>query len=523
MHKCHPQPSLVLLYCGHRTIPAMGKRGRRPYRRRRPRDSARESQRAPKRVRDATLVVSDSSSEAADVVDLDSDTDVNEDPATEPSMGSRSTRATPRPLTVFSGPHAAAGAGTATRPAADTPKRAATTDRATRRRLESDVQDDELFDQNVLRQELPPDEFMSIATLLNRPYTTQACSDAPSSMKPAATTMTHGLTGHGDAGRRSWPAGARPPPSEGSRMETQAVPRAPRVPLAKPRPKVRPVAEDAGLQRAVEDAGRPWLHCSITGNPIGPAPIRRDRLTGRLVVEWSEDQTIAYEGRAVLPQIGIKLFLGDLMSINDSSDICRPAPETPPMARQEMVSKVRAQEEAEHLTRGAVDPSLNGAGTPPSAFEADEAVTRFMAKWLYMTAGLGDKFRVCAPALSGDYCATALPRNLPQPIDRQVPTHQARTAPHTHAVDPMPCRPTCAAHHLKPVAPHPKGIPPPVGHSWLYRLPAPPPICLPVLRLINTPLSEHGHSTPDTRSPSSRAGLRLHRLGRLGSQLLRMQ
>ena len=63
------------------------------------------------------------------------------------------------------------------------------------------------------------------------------------------------------------------------------------------------------------------------------------------------------------------------------------------MARQEMVSKVRAQEEAEHLTRGAVDPSLNGAGTPPSAFEADEAVTRFMAKWLYMTAGLGDTSR----------------------------------------------------------------------------------------------------------------------------------
>ena len=301
MHKRHPQPSLVFFHSGHSTIPAMGKRGRRPYRRRRPRDSTRESQRAPKRVRDATLVVSDSSSEAEDVVDLDSDTDVNEDPANEPGMGSRSAHATPRPLTVFSGPHAAAGAGTATRPAADTPKRPTITDRATRRRLESDVQDDELFDQNVLRQELPPDEFMSIASLLNRPYTTQACSDAPSSMKPAATTTTHGLTGRGNAGRRSWPAGARPPPSEGSRMETQAVLRAPRVPLAKPRPKARPVAEDTGLQRAMEDADRPWLHCSITGNPIGPAPIRRDRLTGRLVVEWSEDQTIAYEGRAVLP------------------------------------------------------------------------------------------------------------------------------------------------------------------------------------------------------------------------------
>ena len=68
-----------------------------------------------------------------------------------------------------------------------------------------------------------------------------------------------------------------------------------------------------------------------------------------------------------------------------------------------MVSKVRAQEEAEHLTRGAVDPSLNGAGTPPSAFEKDEAVTRFMAKWLYMTAGLGDMLRVCVPALSGSH------------------------------------------------------------------------------------------------------------------------
>ena len=518
LHKRHPLPSLVLLHSGHGAIPAMGKRGWRPYRRRRPRDSTRESQRAPKRVRvrDAALVVSDSSSDAEDVVDLDSDTDVNEGPANEPSMGSRDTYATPRPLTVFSGPHAATGAGMATRTAADAPKRAATTDRATRRRLESDVQDEELFDQQVLRQELPPDEFMSIATLLNRPYTTQVSSDAPSEKQPSAAATTHGHTGRGDAGRRNWPAGARPPPSEESRMETQAVLRAPRAPLAKPRPKARPVAVDTGLQRAMEDADRPWLHCSITGNPIGPAAIRRDRLTGRLVVEWSEDQTIAYEGRAVLPQIGIKLFLGDLMSTNDSSDICRSAPETPPLARQETVSKVRAQEEAEHLTRGAVDPS-RGAGTPPSAFEADEAVTRFMAKWLYMTAGLGDTFRVCASTPSGNYCV--IPCNLPQLIDRRVPLRQAGTAPHTHTVDSIPCRPTCAAHHLKPIAPYPKGIPPTVGHSRLYWPLALPPISLPILRPIHTPLSEHGHPTPDARSPGSRAGLRLHRLGRLESQL----
>ena len=102
-------------------------------------------------------MVSDSSNDTEDVVDLDSDTDANDDQAYEPSMGSRS----------------------AHRPAVDTPKRAEAADRATRQRRESDTKDDELFDQKVLKQELPPDEFMSIATLLNRPYTTQARSDAP--------------------------------------------------------------------------------------------------------------------------------------------------------------------------------------------------------------------------------------------------------------------------------------------------------------------------------------------------------
>ena len=80
-------------------------------------------------------------------------------------------------------------------------------------------------------------------------------------------------------------------------------------------------------------------------------------------------------------------------------------------------------------------------------------------------------------------------------------------------------RPTCAAHYLKPVTPHPKGTPPSVGPSWLYRILTPPPINLPDLGLITTPISKHGHPNPGTRSPCSLAGQRLHRLGRLGSQV----
>ena len=73
--------------------------------------------------------------------------------------------------------------------------------------------------------------------------------------------------------------------------------------------------------------------------------------------------------------------------------------------------------------------------------------------------------------------------------------------------------------HLKPVTPHPKGTPPSVGPSWLYRILTPPPINLPDLGLITTPISKHGHPNPGTRSPCSLAGQRLHRLGRLGSQV----
>ena len=148
-------------------------------------------------------------------------------------------------------------------------------------------------------------------------------------------------------------------------------------------------AVDDELQRALSSADRPWLHHPITGAPIGPAPIYRDLLTQRLVISWEEGQAVVFEGRAILPQLGMKLFLNDLLSINDSRDICRAAPNTPPTARQQMVTRARVQEEASSSLRSTADAELQGAGTPPSAFAEDDTVKLFIAKWLYMCAGLG--------------------------------------------------------------------------------------------------------------------------------------
>ena len=148
-------------------------------------------------------------------------------------------------------------------------------------------------------------------------------------------------------------------------------------------------AGDDELQRALSSADRPWLHHPITGVPLGPAPIYRDLLTQRLVVSWEEGQAVVFEGRAILPQLGMKLFLNDLLSINDSRDICRAAPSTPPTARQQMVTRARVQEEASSTLRSTADAELQGAGTPPSAFAEDDTVKLFIAKWFYMCAGFG--------------------------------------------------------------------------------------------------------------------------------------
>ena len=198
----------------------------------------------------------------------------------------------------------------------------------------------------------------------------------------------------------------------------------------------RTTADDEALRREEQASDRPWLHSSHTGEPIGPAPISRDQVTGRLIVLWEEGQTIAYEGRAVLPQFGMKLFLGDLRSANDSQEICGHAPVTPPTARQQMITKARTQEEATRLTDSASASDLHGAGTPPGAFEVDEAVTQFATKWLYMPAGFGDPAWVCAhntPEVAAALdvgplrfvCSPltpTIPKSIPQPQIPHPPT-----------------------------------------------------------------------------------------------------
>ena len=186
----------------------------------------------------------------------------------------------------------------------------------------------------------------------------------------------------------------------------------------------RPPADEA-LEREQQASDRPWLHCSTTGEPLGPAPITMDGVTGRLIVTWEEGQTIAFEGRAILPQLGMKLFLGDLVSVNDSTDIRGSAPVTPPTARQQMITKARTQAEAMRFTAEASAADLNGSGTPPGAFEADDAVTLFESKWLYMIAGFG----IPSPHPVGD----TVPRRLPHHGPNSQGTAVAVSNPKSHS------------------------------------------------------------------------------------------
>ena len=182
-----------------------------------------------------------------------------------------------------------------------------------------------------------------------------------------------------------------------------------------------------------------------------------------------------------------------------------------------MVSKVRAQEEAERLTRGAEDPSLNGAGTPPSAFEADEAVTQFMAKWLSMTAGLGDMTQVCVLVPPGSHGVTPPPCNLPQPIVMRGFSPQAWTTKYASVDALRPHRSSCPAHSHKQVEPHPTGFQSsPVAFLRWCSLRIPPLVSLLDFVLITAPTRVHGHLCHDTRSPGSLAAHRPRHLGRLG-------
>ncbi|CAE7329675.1 hypothetical protein AK812_SmicGene42175 [Symbiodinium microadriaticum] len=124
----------------------MAKRGKRSGRRRRPRDTARESRRPPKRLRgtvaDAADEVDGQSSESSDGI--------------SPSIDSEPALAAARPLTVFS-------------VAADD-RIAATGSSDLRPR--DDVEDGCVFHEHDLRVERSPDEFLAIAASLGRDYAT---------------------------------------------------------------------------------------------------------------------------------------------------------------------------------------------------------------------------------------------------------------------------------------------------------------------------------------------------------------
>ena len=106
--------------------------------------------------------------------------------------------------------------------------------------------------------------------------------------------------------RRTWPAGAIPPtnatmlvpalptwpPDRGRAAERPTEDTSATVPtevMAEPHFTANPALPtpvDEGLERELRAPDRPWLHNSLTGEPLGPAPIHRDRTTGRLIVTW---------------------------------------------------------------------------------------------------------------------------------------------------------------------------------------------------------------------------------------------
>ena len=198
---------------------SMGKRGRRGGRRRRPRDSEREARRPPKRVRAAGA-------------DGDADSSSYESsggPDISTEVGTESTR----PLTVFSVGHATATATTRSTAAGGTLAQAARgADVEVVRPSGSSVSAQDNFCSDALRQEMAPDEFMAMASLMGRDYAvpkraTQALPSSSVAAPPAsaqsgpaharAPTSTPSSTSLGSSPvkrrftERHWPAGALPP------------------------------------------------------------------------------------------------------------------------------------------------------------------------------------------------------------------------------------------------------------------------------------------------------------------------
>ncbi|OLQ15248.1 Craniofacial development protein 2 [Symbiodinium microadriaticum] len=193
--------------------------GRRGGRRRRPRDSEREARRPPKRVRAAGA-------------DGDADSSSYESsggPDISTEVGTGSTR----PLTMFSVGHATATATTRSTAAGGTLAQAARgADVEVVRPSGSSVSAQDNFCSDALRQEMAPDEFMAMASLMGRDYAvpkraTQALPSSSVAAPPAsaqsgpaharAPTSTPSSTSLGSSPvkrrftERHWPAGALPP------------------------------------------------------------------------------------------------------------------------------------------------------------------------------------------------------------------------------------------------------------------------------------------------------------------------
>ena len=303
-------------------VSCMGKRGKRAGRRRRPRDTERETHRPPKRFRNVGTAGDDcgSSSESSD------------------GLGDDSGARPARPLTVFSA--GAARMASTTNPASGSRPPAS----------ESRAEDaDQFFDVSDLRVERSPEEFMALAAALGRNYAVPA--SAPTRHEPAPRPPTPPVAPvRSHTGERHWPAGALPP------RPRQGLPK----PLASDRggPSVNTAADrtDASLRPRRFPAMDDPFHTSIGGarTHVGgsfagiPTPAETSDVERPVRAFAKPTPKVRGRGRPVTATPVADVGISDVSGATAGTDNISPATEEMPGLTQDEVAAPAPPESTPH-------------------------------------------------------------------------------------------------------------------------------------------------------------------------------
>eukprot|EP00439_Symbiodinium_sp_Y106_P032240 s1773_g3.t2 len=295
----------------------------------------------------------------------------------------------------------------------------------------------------ALRQELPPDEFLAMASILGRSYADSSRPDlrgvasrwrirgspVAASISPLSSSLEHAgeeqlrgrsrgpsqlseeparmrsrsrgqsrhemprSSGRADAASalRSWPAGATP----GNRFATTASHTVPLTDV------------DSSLVMHVGGEAAYSLLPDRLGEYLGPACLSYCQERQDYEVSWGATETLAVYGRPLHSDRTTRLFLHDVdLEYAGFPDATR-APETPPMILEGMRHRARLQDQAGEALRQAAASGASGDGTarlqdqagealrqaaasgasgdgtPPLAFTPDGDVSDFMERYLY--------------------------------------------------------------------------------------------------------------------------------------------